>query len=517
MRRILLVLLLPLLCRNAEPGWSTAAEARPPMTREETVAFMKKLAQFVLDHHMKKDAASAQKGLIYEYWWVKRNLWIQGEALDTMHDGAWFAAAMVNAFRASGDTFYRDVLTQWQLPFYLKMLNHSDELFNADRNDAQPDKQKTWSEAREWLLQGREKGFVPYWWDDGASTNMERLQSGKDLSFYPCYDALKGQPNPEFKLSGWSLGSSNHLAQDLAVMLQQAWAVFKNDPALAPQIAEAAANLEQCRTRHGAAGIPAVLAAWGLSNPASDALKRIPASDWKTVLALRNHYLQAFFDFQPGKKYSMPGFADDQEYRYYFSTAKNGTLTESAAFNLVYDAYTEPMAFDRYCDDAKRPAGINIFDLYPVRVVDGKPESLRSERKGPNKRPVPLGSRMGPQNMVCCGWALQALKAYPDLWQHAKTEAAKAPKPIPHLNSDKEVTPPELKAALEHELAGGLRTWEAIFNEYGYLPTGIGTHGIMANVTRDEFSDTGAYAHLISAAAQWVIYLDGKRDWEMAK
>ena len=30
----------------------------------------------------------------------------------------------------------------------------------------------------------------------------------------------------------------------------------------------------------------------------------------------------------------------------------------------------------------------------------------------------------------------------------------------------------------------------------------------------DEFSDNGGYAHLISAAAQWLTYLDGKRDWE---
>jgi hypothetical protein len=30
----------------------------------------------------------------------------------------------------------------------------------------------------------------------------------------------------------------------------------------------------------------------------------------------------------------------------------------------------------------------------------------------------------------------------------------------------------------------------------------------------DSFSDTGGYAHLLSAAAEWVLYLEGKNDWE---
>ncbi len=53
--------------------------------------------------------------MVYEYYWVARNgtpqQWIQGEALDTMHDGAWFACAMVNAYRATGDPIYKETLT----------------------------------------------------------------------------------------------------------------------------------------------------------------------------------------------------------------------------------------------------------------------------------------------------------------------------------------------------------------------------------------------------------------------
>jgi hypothetical protein len=75
-----------------------------------------------------------------------------------------------------------------------------------------------------------------------------------------------------------------------------------------------------------------------------------------------------------------------------------------------------------------------------------------------------------------------------------------------HLASREE----DVKAWLEHELAGGLRTWEAIFDQYGYVPTGLGTGRFW-----DGFSDSGGYAHLISAAAQWLLCLEGKTDWDM--
>jgi hypothetical protein len=67
----------------------------------------------------------------------------------------------------------------------------------------------------------------------------------------------------------------------------------------------------------------------------------------------------------------------------------------------------------------------------------------------------------------------------------------------------------QVRGWLLHQLAGGLRTWEAIFQERGFIPTGIGTGRPM-----DNYSDTGAYAHLISAGAQWLLYLDNKFDWD---
>lgn len=514
---VVAVLLLSSWAETAEaPGWEMAWK-KGPMSAEETKAFMKRLAQFVFDNHLKKNPNSPQRGMVYEYMDTTRkgefDQFVQGEALDTMHDGAWFAAALVNAYRVTGDPFYKDFLSQWILPFYLKMLNHSDELFSAKRNDARPDAHK-W--GKEWLLQEGEKGFVPYWWDDGGSVSYERRHSKNPLGPFQCVDNLAGKPNPNYLLDGYSLASSNHMAQDLGVMLQLAWLLFKDskdeaDKKLAAELAEGAKNLYECRMRH-CGPIPMCVAPWALASGNAELMKRVPDPNDKSLWNPNNHYTKAVVDFEAGKQYAMPGFADDQQYRYYFGIARaGGKLPKPLAFKTIYDAYTEPMLFRMHCDDWEVPPGINRFDLFPYNFVDGKPTDYRSERKGPHKSVKPLGSRFGPQNMVCCGWALQAIKAYPGIWEERLQHATRK-----DLDERKKAllyhkaTEAEVKAWLERELGCGLRTWEAIFNEKGYIPTSIGS-----TYDWDKYSDTGGYAHLLSAAAQWLLVLEGKRDWEM--
>lgn len=524
-RHLLTVALSSLLATSAlaadadrDPAWTEADQAAP-MNAAETKAFIKSLAQYVFNHHLKKTEGSAQRGMTYEYYHVARagqfDQFIQGEALDTMHDGAWFAMAMVHAYRATGDIFYRDIVTQWQLPFYLKMLNHSDELFDGTRNDGRPGEDRGWRGSKEWLLQGREKGFVPYWWDDGASVSLEmtgRKDKDEHVNF-AAHNDLIGQANPQKKLSGYSLGSSNHMAQDLAPMLQQTWLMLREskdpkDQKLSAEIVEAARNLQGCRERHGSPNIPAVLAAVALTSGDAALRDKLPEITWKSLATARSDYRRAFYDFKPDEQVSIPGFADDQEYVYYTGLARAGTLAEPLAFKLVYDAFTLPKLYQTYSDDASVPPGINVFDLHPYRFVNGRPTDLRSERKGPGKGPRPIGSRFGPQNMVVSGWTLQALKAHPDLWETAKKNIT-----VPNYFPSESTA--EVKAALERELGGGLRTWEAIFKIRGYIPTGLGAGNCPAGFPWDELSDTGGYAHLISAASQWLVYLEGKRDWEL--
>ncbi len=524
MKKILLLCCTAISVASAETlpdrdaAWKNAHQ-QPAMNAEETRAFMKTLAQYVADHHLKKAENSPQRGMIYEYFRVSHaglpDQFIVGEALDTMHDGAWFANAMVNAYRATGDPFYKQMLVKWQLPFYLKMLNHSAELFSSDVVDVREENRDTWKQGKEWLLQGRENGFVPYWWDDGAAVSLEMVGKKSDHPFYPCTNEFAGKPNPEFRLSGWSHGSSNHLAQDLAILVQQAWLLLRDssdagDRELAAACALAAKNLEECRTRHGTAGINDVVAACGLTNHDADMLKRSVSWDKESPMCTDNHFTRAVVAFKPGQKMPTPGFADDDMYFYYAGIARHGTLTRPLALKLAFDAFTHPILWHIYHDDGPVPAGLNRFDLSGLNFIDGKPEHVASQRKGPAGKPLPIGSRFGPQNMAVCGWALQAMKQGGDFAslgeQVKKSVEDQTGKPCPHA---------DVKAWLEHELGGGLRTWEAIFKDRGYIPTGIGAGNCGAGFAWDELSDTGGYAHLITAASQWLFYLEGKRDWEV--
>ena len=630
----------------AEPVW-TRAWRQGPLSADETKKLMRELAQFVHEQHLKKDKDSPQRGMIYEYYDTPRrglsDQFVQGEALDTMHDGAWFAAALVNAHRVTGEAFYRDFLTRWTLPFYLKMLNGSDKLFSA-RGAVLPADGKTW--GKPWMFQEGEKGFVPYWWDDGGSVSLERRLKKSNVPPFMCVDETAGKDNPQCLLKGYSLGSSNHMAQDLGVMVQLAWLLLKDSPAdkaLAAQTAEAARNLHESRMRHHGR-IPMCVAPYALSAGLAGELAKLTDDEDKTYWTPSNHYTRALVDFKADQPASAPGFADDQQYRYYYTIARSGgKLPRAFAFKLIYDAYTERMLYGCYSDDAPVPPGINSFDLHPYRFVNGKPADYRSDRKGRLGRPRPTGSRMGPQNMIMCGIALQALRAYPGLWEQRRKDHAPddllvpVVEPVPHAGSEQaeqaqawsrevnadgailefcsgrtalrvrcglkagqsarfklfgradgqggwadvsvgadhrvavvndkgeavktslaavdssgrtRVVPLEIpytfvkgqvpwangiehgrlslrwgertrnlylmsgeaqvKAWLEYELGCGLRTWESVFKHMGYIPTGMGTMDRW-----DNYSDTGGYAHLISAGAQWLTYLGARNDWEM--
>jgi hypothetical protein len=373
----LLLLASPALADDPQPPqpWEKAvAEAwgKEPMTVAEAAAFARKLADYVAAHHLKTDPNSPQKGMVYEYFDTTRkgqhDQWVQGEALDTMHDGAWLAAAMATAHRATGDRFYRDFLVRWQLPFYTKVLNNSDTLFNTKQVDVA---EKGVRFDREHALQPGEKGFCPYWWDDGASVSLERRRV-KDVRAKPpfaCTDLLAGMDNPQARLSGYSHGSSNHLAQDLGPMLMLGWLLLRDsdDPAerkLAAECALAAKNLHECRTRHGNAAIPAVVGPAALTNGDAALMKKL-GGDPK-LAAPSNHYTRFLSGVaNPMQRHSTPGFMDDAEYTYYAQLARTGGKpTPEVLFKLIYDAYTEPMLFREYWwNYGWAPLGLNRFDL----------------------------------------------------------------------------------------------------------------------------------------------------------
>ena len=75
------------------------------------------------------------------------------------------------------------------------------------RRKARPDAHAWDKEHALQFVDGKpEKGFVPYWWDDGASVSLERMLSKSALGDFPCFDAFaaRGEPNPKFQLSSAS-------------------------------------------------------------------------------------------------------------------------------------------------------------------------------------------------------------------------------------------------------------------------------------------------------------------------
>jgi hypothetical protein len=68
----------------------------------------------------------------------------------------------------------------------------------------------------------------------------------------------------------------------------------------------------------------------------------------------------------------------------------------------------------------------------------------------------------------------------------------------------------QVRDRLTYRLGSGLRTWRSMFRDYGYIPTGLNAGGDWQH-----YSDTGGYAHLLSAASQWLLHLDGRRDWQV--
>jgi hypothetical protein len=68
---------------------------------------------------------------------------------------------------------------------------------------------------------------------------------------------------------------------------------------------------------------------------------------------------------------------------------------------------------------------------------------------------------------------------------------------------------------LEAGVLGAIDYWNRVWKESGIIPSGWHTPTVKAGPW--EISDAGGYAHLIHAIALWVIYQDGRREWEIIR
>lgn len=382
--------------------------------KEEVKDFMKRLTQFVEKYHLKKDKSSQQYGMVYEYVNTEKigelGQWIQGEGLDTMHDGAWFSASLCQAYRATGDKYYFDILNNYLISFYTNILNNSDVLFRdgLDEKKVVPVKNK-FQISHRYL---GNKGFCPYWWDDGSSISLD-LTMNKGQRNLECVDyfILNNKENPENKLWGFSLGCSNHMAQDLAVMLIETYLLTKKE-----EILSSAKYLQEDRSQRKYPQIPVVLA----STFKNENINKIGEGYvwYKSEIEPFGEYYESLYNSEE-KQYVIPGFADDEEYYFYSNLIKHkGKFPESFVFRFIYKVYTNPFLFKYWYDISEIDNGLNRFDGSPISIKNGKFILYSSDLKGG----MFFGSRMGPQNLKVIGWALQLLDSYPGIWENRYKE-----------------------------------------------------------------------------------------------
>lgn len=205
------------------------AEVNPrDWPNERLIASMRELTDYVYAHHVVRDPRRPIYGMTYEFF--KDGRQTQDFPLDSMHDGAWFANAMITAQRADPAGNYLPRALKYQVPFYLNILLNSDRLF--------PDFGKTDEDNR--APDHPIKGRIPLAWDDGQGWELTA-----DRHCRRDYNRTQGP---------------NHLAQDVADMLMNAWLATRD-----PQIARALMLLNVYR-RDYSGTVPVIAFAAGITS-----------------------------------------------------------------------------------------------------------------------------------------------------------------------------------------------------------------------------------------------------------
>jgi len=359
--------------------------------RQRLIRFMRDLTDFVYAHHVVTDESRPVFGMTYEFWRGGRQ--IQEFGLDTMHDGAWWASAMVTAHRADPDGPYLERVQTYQVPFYTNMLNHSDRLFPKMRGSGQDKKP----------LREPVKGWVPRGWDDGK---------GFDKS---------GEPIPP----GYHT-TSNHLCQDLANLLMDVWLTTR-DPALA----RALGHLRDYKAEYFGP-IGPIEFAGGVAGGRVDVLKRFLPSAF-TVHSLRPCYW-GLYRQEPTP---IPAYDDGLAWQYREATARyvlGGEMSADLVLRAAARAYATARAMELYFDARPYAYGLYFFDIQrPPAFVAGE-----GRLDGYLSRSRHLLGGRGVQFAWLAAAVLPHLSAHPDLWERRHREKF-AKEPLVRIVDD----PPE--------------------------------------------------------------------------
>lgn len=466
-------------------------------SRVEVTGFMRQLAGYVVEHHLRRDN-SPMRGKVYEFYDPATGKQGYGGGWDTMHDGAFFANACILAYRATGDEFYFRTVRDWILPFYLRMANHSDTLF-PDRTAAFSDGQKLPPERAAAV-----KGFIPYWWDDGHGVNFDAIAMKISIrELLRDTSTITNDPeNREGILAGYSHGTSNHLALNVFPMFANGWLLTRD-----PAVAEAIHHIRQARIQMLNMDLPWYQVADPQANgDASQAFKAAGNFDALPWPPTKSVWWQAMV---AKKKTALTPFHDEAEAGYFAAVVGNrvGTGTAKRFSQFTYDVIR---LHDRWYGGQPRPPGEmqGAENNKPVFITDGKFESLAGERPE-----VLLASRLGPQILWASAQSLQLMRAFPEAWETYFMGKNESPP-----EGWCEPAASEVEATFKREVEEGLRYWQREWQTRGYVRPHwpIGGKLPSKHYWQDRVSETGGYAHLIAACAAYVMFLDGKKDWELA-
>jgi len=356
--------------RTLRPYVAPAAPRPRDWPRERLVRFMRDLTDFVYAHHVVTDASRPVFGMTYEFWRDGKQM--QTFGLDTMHDGAWWASAMVTAHRADPGGPYLDRLQTYQVPFYANLLTNSDRLFPEMRATRQ-DKH---------ALARPVKGWAPRGWDDGQgfTKSGDRIEAGYHTS-------------------------SNHLSQDLANLLMDVWLTTR-DPALA----EAVGHLHAYKAEYYGE-IPHIAFAAGILAGREDVLKRYLPSAF-TLHSLSPTYPGMYRQ----EATPIPAYDDDLAWQYRNATVRH-VLGEAMSQDLLLRAAARAIVTARvmelYTDDRPYAYGQYFFDIQRQPHFEAGEGRLNAYASTGRHL---LGGR-GIQFAWLAAAALPHLASHPDLWE----------------------------------------------------------------------------------------------------
>jgi hypothetical protein len=364
----------------AEGEWSNKRLSR----------FMADMTDFIYEHHVVRQTDAYTFGMTYEFYDDGKKY--QAFGLDTMHDGVWFASAMMTAHRADPTGRYLERTQQFQVPFYVNVINNSHIIFpeKIRRQDNKP-------------LEEPLRGWVPRGWDEGIGYVWGTDDRFGTVPFkHPDETSVIHNEDGSFRYAYFT--PSNHLAQDLADGLLDVWYTTK-DPALT----EAVGHVYAFRNEYFGK-IPVIAGAYGTmsGNENLRGWMQLPEFDPTRTLAYRGLYLQ----HRAGLAAYDDGLA--WQYRHAVSDAvKHGRFDPAQAWRFANHLDSNVLAMDLYFDDRPAPWGVFFFDLVaPSYFLEGEGK-LRPYRS--DDEPT-FGAR-GIQFAWIAAGILPALREHPQAWE----------------------------------------------------------------------------------------------------